>query len=94
MWWDLLWYRWVFNFRNAPGEATSNPFYAEILLILRRILAIPHDACRESALHGIGHWVRSYPQISGAVDEFLAVTPGLRAEFTEYARRARLGHVQ
>lgn len=62
-------------------------------MILRRLLAIPHDACRESALHGLGHWAHHYPQVAGIVDEFLSSAPGLRPELIAYAERARIGNV-
>jgi hypothetical protein len=94
MWWDLLWYHWMFPIEDRRPEAACAPFYGEILLTLRRLLTIPHDACRESALHGIGHWVRSYPELADTVDEFLSVTSGVRPKLIEYANRARAGQVQ
>jgi len=81
MWWDLLWYQ-------LPDDID-----AEILVTLRRLLAVPHDACRESALHGIGHWARRCPQAAHIVDEFLSSTSGLRPELIAYAQRARIGRV-
>ena len=64
------------------------------LRVLSRLLAIPHDACRESALHGISEWQFDYPKIQGVVDEFLASTSGLRAELVSYAQQAKMGNVQ
>jgi hypothetical protein len=87
MWWDNL------PFRFRERELLSAGFGEEIVLILRRQLALPHDARRESALHGIGHLVKSYPQLAGVVDEFLASTDGLRPELVAYAQRARAGNV-
>jgi hypothetical protein len=60
-------------------------------VVLRRLLAIPHDACRESALHGLGHWAIYYPQVAQMIDEFLRNTPHLRPELVTYAERARTG---
>ena len=68
-------------------------FDAEVLVLLRRLLAIPHDACRESALHGISEWSIYYPQVQETVDEFLSVTPHLRPELVSYAQRAKVGNV-
>ena len=65
----------------------------ELDVTLRAILAIPHDACRESALHGIGHWVRHYSQLADIVDQFLSGTPGLRPELVTYAESAKAGNV-
>ena len=83
MWWDWLW----------TLAAQAPPIASEIVAALRRQLTIPHDACRESALHGIGHWVKTIPEVAGLVDEFLAANPGLRRELVDYAEAARAGHV-
>ena len=60
-------------------------------------LAIDHDACRESALHGLGenHFHRPWrSRIHSAIDEFLARTPTVRPELADYALQARSGAVQ
>jgi hypothetical protein len=88
MWWDLIWYGLCHDFDRLTPQIA-----AEIVAALRRQLTIPHDACRVSALHGIGHWVRTIPEAAGLVDEFLAANPGLRPELVEYAQRARAGQV-
>ncbi len=85
MWWDIL------PICGCPQEPERAQFDAEVLLTLRRLLAIPHDACRESALHGIGHWSLYYPQAADIVDELLSGTPGLRHELVAYAENARVG---
>jgi hypothetical protein len=91
MWWDLL--RFPLLELYGPAEAERDLFHSEILVILRRLLAIPHDACRESTLHGLGHWAHHYPQAAEIVDEFVSNTPGLRPELVAYAERARIGKV-
>jgi hypothetical protein len=91
MWWDLL--RFPLLELNGPVEAERDLFHSEVLVILSRLLIIPHDACRESALHGLGHWVHHYPQAAELVDEFLSKTPGSRPELVAYAERARVGNV-
>jgi hypothetical protein len=87
MWWDIL------PIHGRPEEPGRAEFDAEVLVVLRRLLAIPHDACRESALHGIGHWAIYYPSVANIVDEFLASTSGLRPELVSYALGARTGGV-
>jgi hypothetical protein len=68
---------------------------AEFLEVMRQALALPHDACRESALHGLGHWHRAYPsQTTGIIDEFLARNGDVRDELRSYALAARCGCVQ
>jgi hypothetical protein len=87
MWWDIL------PIHGCPEEPARTEFDAEVLAVLRRLLAIPHDACRESALHGISEWSIYYPQVSGIVEDFLARTPNLRSELVSYAQRAKVGNV-
>ena len=88
MWWDIL---PVFGQPTGTGPAE---FDAEVLRVLARLLAIPHDACRESALHGVGEWYLYYPCVEGIVDRWLSQTPNLRPEIVSYAQRAKIGMVQ
>ena len=88
MWWDIL------PIHGCPKDAERIEFDAEVLLLLRRLLAIPHDACRESALHGIGEWACYYPAVAAIADDFLAQTAGLRPELISYAQSARVGAIQ
>ena len=87
MWWDIL------DIRGAPGLPERAEFDAEVLVVLRRLLAIPHDACRESALHGLGHWTIYYPGVANIIDDFLSRTPDLRPELVAYANYAKTGGV-
>lgn len=88
MWWDLL------PIHGRPEEPGRAEFDAEVLQILSRLLAIPHDACRESALHGVSEWQLYYPSAEGIVDDWLARTVGLRPQLVSYARLAKVGMVQ
>lgn len=88
MWWDIL------PIHGKPEEADRTEFDAEVLRVLSRLLSIPHDACRESALHGVSEWQLYYPRAESIVDEWLARTPGLRPELVSYAQRAKVGMVQ
>ncbi len=87
MWWDIL------PIHGQPEEKDRAHFDAEVLGVLSRLLSIPHDACVESALHGIGEWQAYYPRVEFVVDEFLARSPGLRPELVSYAHRAKVGDV-
>ena len=87
MWWDIL------CIHGEPNEPERTEFDAEVLRVLARLLSIPHDACRESALHGIGEWQCYYPHVRVLVEEWLARTPGLRPELISYAQRAKVGNV-
>jgi hypothetical protein len=85
MWWDVL------PIHGRPDVPERRNFDAEVVIVLERLLAIPHDACRESALHGIGHWSIYYPNVAGVIDNFLARTPGLRPQLVAYAQSAKTG---
>ncbi len=80
MWWDLL---PLYGQPLAPARAAID---ARALSVMEQILAIPHDACRESALHGLGHWAARYPsRVSGIVGPLLASGSSLRPELVRYA---------
>ena len=87
MWWDLI------PIHGRPDLPERAAVDAEVLRLLPRLLAIPHDACRESALHGIGHWQIYYPELTSVVDDFLERAPRLRPELVAYARAAREGAI-
>jgi hypothetical protein len=87
MWWDIL------PIHGEPDQPQRAEFDAEVLEVLPRLLSIPHDACRESALHGISEWQVYYPDSQTVVDEWLAQIPGLRPELVSYAKLAKVGNV-
>ena len=87
MWWDVL------PIYGMPDDPERAEFDAEVLRVLQRLLSIPHDACRESALHGVSEWRLYYPSAERLVDDWLAQTPGLRPELVSYAQRAKVGGV-
>jgi hypothetical protein len=89
MWWDIL------PIHGRPDLSERVEFDAEVLIVLERLLEIEHDACRESALHGLGHWSADYrPQVVAIVDRFLRRTLNLRPELSVYAVRVRDWYVQ
>jgi hypothetical protein len=89
MWWDLF---------PSYGNPMAPPCKAEdrtILQVLKSILDLPSEACRESALHGLGHWHLHYPEeVRQIVDEFLGGGPAISTALREYAMAARSGCVQ
>jgi hypothetical protein len=65
-----------------------------VLAVLRRILWLESDACRESALHGLNHWaLHDRKEVEVIIERFLAEHRGLRPELQEYARGAREGRL-
>jgi hypothetical protein len=80
MWWDIM---------PVGGTREIDTAFIDVM---ETTLTLPSDACRESALHGLGHWYDRDPQrVEGIIDSFLDSTPKLRAELREYARAARTG---
>ncbi|HLA84232.1 MAG TPA: hypothetical protein VJL29_05530 [Thermoguttaceae bacterium] len=88
MWWDL------FPSYGEPEDPSRHDEDQTILKVMRSILEIPSEACRESALHGLSHWHMSYPEfVRRAVDRFLETTPTMSPALREYALDARGGLV-
>lgn len=76
----------------GPRQDERNPSASDLacLDVLRRILAIDHLACRESALHGFSHWAPAYPTlVADCLDAFLASSEDLTPAVRDYARRVR-----
>jgi hypothetical protein len=86
MWWDLL-------PLDASWEAgrPPQPIHSEALLVLAELLEIAHDACRESALHGLGHLALFHAEAVAVIDAFIERSNDLRPELLTYARQARTG---
>ena len=88
MFWD------IFPVSAGPEESACSDLDHSLLAVMTEILTLPSDACRESALHGLGHWHASHPDyVEKAVDLFIASNLGIRAELRQYAERARIGYV-
>lgn len=98
MWWDRLPFCPSHPADEDPrlggDPALQASFDEETLRVLARILDIPHDACKESALHGLGHWHLGYPdEVATIIDRFLLSSSALREDLRVYADAARLGMV-
>jgi hypothetical protein len=90
MWWDLLPLDGFWQ-RGRPPD----PIHAEALAVLTEFLEIPHDACRESALHGLGHLALIHPEAAPIIDTFIERSRDhLRSELLAYATQARTGCIQ
>ena len=88
MWWD------IFPLIGHPDMPAHADLDAACLDVMRQTLALDNDACRENALHGLGHWLPYYPApVEQIIADFLARTPTLRPELLAYARRAQRGAV-
>src|SRR5262249_31399709 len=68
---------------------------AVVLEVMEDALDVPHDACIESALHGLGHrYFGDKERVPAIIDRFLGRATGLRPELRAYAQAARQGEIQ
>ncbi|SRR5712692_815913 len=89
MWWDIL------PIYGKPGELDHREIDAACLEVMRLTLDLDSDACRESALHGLGHWEYIYPiEVKTIINAWLARNPLLTGEVKAYAHAARRGRVR
>ncbi len=89
MWWDIL--PVVGNVNEPHGEEINLSF----IDIMEAILKIDSLACRESSLHGLGHWWYKYPvRVAAIIDTFLIENPTLSPELVDYAHMAKVGKVR
>jgi hypothetical protein len=88
MWWDSI----ILEATGDPRLDTE--FFAALIEAMGRTLAVPHAACQESALHGLGHWGDRAPErVEALIDAFLAENRAARPELVAYAHAARCGCV-
>ena len=87
MWWDIA---PLGGWLDDEEGAVIND---RLLSAMEAILALDSDPCRESSLHGLGHWGACYPERTAAIiDSFLAREGArLRPELKRYAENARSG---
>jgi hypothetical protein len=76
-------------------EAEHEEINTVCLGVMEKALQLNHEACRESALHGLGHAKQYYPaEVTRIIDAFLKTGIGISQELLRYAKAARTGMVQ
>jgi hypothetical protein len=66
MWWDVL------PIHGRPEVPASAAVDDACLEVMRQTLDLGADACRESALHRLGHWHHAYPRrVEAIIETFL-----------------------
>lgn len=89
MFWDVA------CFGGPPGEREGNLLEDAVLDLLEDALAIPHGACQESAIHGLGHRIGRHPDRAPAIlDRWLRTGPCRDPRLRRYAEAARTGCIQ
>jgi len=88
MWWD------VFPIHDKLDCPDCKEIHTACLTVMESVLQLESDACRESALHGLGHWAYGYPEfVAGVIDRFIGSNSNIRPELITYAHRASRGDV-
>lgn len=88
MWWDLM------PIYGRPDLPARRELDEAILSVMQSTLQLDSIACRESALHGLGHWQRAYPERVGEIiNEFSMRQPDLPEKLREYMINAFVGYV-
>lgn len=88
MWWDII------PIAGRPEDPAGEAFDRTILQVMDSTLQLDSIACRESALHGLGHWQHAYPQQVGTIiDRFSMSHKDLPEKLQEYMMNAYVGHV-
>jgi len=88
MWWDIL------PVAGQPEMPARRPFDDECLQVMAATLALPNEACQESALHGLGHWANAYPQpVAAIINAYLKREGEIRAPLKAYGQAALSGCV-
>ena len=86
MWWD------IFPSYGHPEDPSRHDEDQTVLNVMRSILDLPSEACRESALHGLGHWQLNYPEVvRQIIDKFLETHPEISPPLRKYALAAQMG---
>ena len=88
MWWEVITWGW------DKGDLDAERLNAKDLHVMEVVLRLPNLACKESALHGLGHMVGHSDRAQAVIDDFLARNPDVGPELLQYARAARTGCIQ
>ena len=88
MWWDII------PLYGQPENPAQHEMDKTVLEVMEFALQLDSIACRESALHGLGHWKYAYPrQVAKIIDNFSMQGWTLREELKTYMTNAYSGHV-
>jgi hypothetical protein len=88
MWWD------VFPSLALANDPDLPTLHDCALRTMERILHLNSIACQESALHGLGHWQRSYSEtVTPIIDRFCKAHSKADPRLLAYAQSARCGCV-
>jgi len=88
IWWDII------PISGRPEDPARKEFDQDILRVMEWTLQLDSIPCRESALHGLGHWQHNYPeQVGEIIDRFSMSQPELPEKLQAYMMNAYTGYV-
>ena len=88
MWWDII------PIYGNPKDPAQQELDQAILQVMESTLQLDSIACRESALHGLGHWQRAYPEHVGEIiNKFSMTYRHLPKHLEDYMGNAFTGYV-
>lgn len=88
MWWDII------PIIGQPDDPARSGLDRAILQVMESTLQLDSIACRESALHGLGHWQMYYPaRVGEIIDRFSMKHPRLPEKLEAYMKAAYTGYV-
>lgn len=88
MFWDIN------PFFGAPDDPSHRELDAAALRVMEATLTLDSLPCRESALHGLGHWRSRYPKsVEDIIDRAVRRQIGWPKELLAYAGHAKNGYV-
>jgi hypothetical protein len=86
MWWEVI------HIGGAKDDPDADRLNARAMGVKELVLALPNPACKEAALHGLGHLVRHSDRAHAIIESFLRTRPD--PELEDYARAALTGCIQ
>jgi hypothetical protein len=85
MWWD------VFPRHGTPPNVDLESTDRAILITLEKIMSLDSLGCKESALHGLGHWYFAQPEfVERVIDRNGEKMPMALREYSKNAREGRV----
>lgn len=88
MWWEVITWGW------ANGDPDADRLNAKDVDVMEAVLQLSNPACKESALHGLGHLVHRSGRAQAIIDRFLADEVNFSPDLERYARAAATGCIQ
>ena len=88
MWWDII------PISGKPEDPRRKEFDQVILQVMESTLQLDSIPCRESALHGLGHWQSAYPERVGEIiNKFSMSHRDLPKKLEAYMMNPYVGYV-